>query len=477
MTVLADDDTGGCDQMRRGFRRGGVKERLVAVSVLGVAAALAVGILLFANLLNRSLVAHLGSTTDAAAEIAAEAVATTGPTALRAQDFSELLRVQVVDPSGAVVFSSFPTTSPMSGLRPAAGASAQVGAQYWWVPFEDQIPWLVSARGVLYAGQEYVVLVSSAQAPTHEAVSTTAIIMLALSPLILVLVGGITWWLVGRALRPVEAIRDQVARLTATRLDDPVPVPDTHDEVAALAVTMNEMLARLSAARSVQLRFIADASHELRSPLTGLSGLLEVARSDDSLQTWRELEPMLTTEAHQMSAVVANLLLLSRVDGGRVATTRQDVDLDDLAWEEVGRLRASTALTVLTDIHPTRVIGDRVALTQVLRNLCDNAARHARTTVRITTSSQGPTASWVVEDDGSGVPEEDRGRVFERFVRLDESRSRDTGGSGLGLAIVRDVVLAHGGSVVMGSSADLGGARLVVALPCVQSLDEGSTIR
>lgn len=462
--------------MRRGWR-GGVKERLVAVSLLGVAIALAAGILIFANLLNRSLVAHLGTSTDAAAETAAEAFATTGPSGVQDQDFSELLRVQVVTPSGVVVFSSLPATSALSDLRPAPGDAVQAGAQYWWVPFGDQIPSLVSARGVSYAGQDYVVLVSAAQSPTHEAVSTTGIIMVALSPLILVLVGVITWWLVGRALRPVEAIRDQVARLTATRLDETVPVPDTHDEVAALAVTMNQMLARLSTARSAQLRFIADASHELRSPLAGLSSLLEVARTEDSLEAWRELEPMLTTEAHQMSAVVQNLLLLSRVDGGRVAAARQDVDLDDLAWEEVGRLRASTTLSMITDITPTRVIGDRMALSQVLRNLCDNAVRHARATVKITASSEGGSGRWVVEDDGSGIPEADRDRVFERFVRLDESRARDAGGSGLGLAIVRDVVAAHGGSVTLGSSDELGGARVLVELPCVHPNGEGSTIR
>jgi signal transduction histidine kinase len=463
--------------MRRGWRRGGVKERLVAVSMLGVAVALAVGILVFANLLNRSLVAHLGTSTDAAAEVAADALGEGGLASVQAEDFSELMRVQVVTASGQVVFSSFSATSAMSALRPVAGGAVQAGAQYWWVPFGDQIPWLVSARGVRYGGQDYVVLVSSPQGPTHEAVSTTALIMLALSPLIVALVGGITWWLVGRALRPVEAIRDQVARLTGTQFDHPVPVPNTHDEVAALAVTMNQMLARLSAARKVQLRFIADASHELRSPLTGLSGLLEVARADDSLQTWRELEPVLSTEADQMSAVVQNLLLLSRVDGGRVATVRQDVDLDDLAWEEVGRLRTSTALTVITAIQAARVTGDRMALTQVLRNLCDNAARHARTTVRITARPAGASARWVVEDDGSGVAEADRDRVFDRFVRLDESRSRDTGGSGLGLAIVRDVVVAHGGSVALDASADLGGARLVVELPSAHPGVELSTIR
>lgn len=476
MLVLTNDET-GVDSMRRRWRRGGVKARLVGVSVLGVAVALAVGILIVVNLLNRSLVTQLGASTDAAAEVAADALAAGGPAGVQAEDFSELLRVQVVAASGAVVFSSYPATSAMSDLRPGPGEAMQVGAQYWWVPFGDQLPWLVSARGVRYGGEDFVVLVSSAQGPTHEAVSTTALIMVSLSPLVLALVGGIAWWLVGRALRPVEAIRDQVARLTATRLGDRVPVPDTDDEIAALAVTMNQMLARLSGARSAQLRFIADASHELRSPLAGLSGLLEVARSEDTLEAWRELEPMLTAEAHQMSAVVANLLLLSRVDGGRLATSRQDVDLDDLAWEEVGRLRASTTLTVLTDIQATRVVGDRTALTQVLRNLCDNAARHARTTVRITASTGGASARWVVEDDGSGVGESDRDRVFERFVRLDESRSRDTGGSGLGLAIVRDVVLAHGGSVGFSSSEDLGGARLVVKLPQAHSDAEVSTIR
>lgn len=446
------------------------------MSVLGLSLALAVGIMIFANLLNRSLVAHLGSSTDAAAEVAADTLAKAGPEGVSTQDFNELLRVQVLDPSGQVVFSSYPATSAMSDLRPGPGHAQQAGAQYWWVPFEDRIPWLVSARGVTYAGEDYVVLVSSAQSPTHEAVSTAAMIMLALSPLILVLVAVITWFMVGRALRPVEAIRDHVARLTATRLDERVHVPDTHDEVAALAETMNQMLARLSAARAAQLRFIADASHELRSPLSGLASLLEVARTEDSLDEWRDLEPMLTAEADQMSQVVQSLLLLSRVDGGRVGAARQDVDLDDLAWAEVGRLRASTALTVLTDVRATRVIGDRAALSQVLRNLCDNAARHAQATMRISIACVGSSARCTVEDDGSGVPERDRERVFERFVRLDESRARDSGGSGLGLAIVRDVVVAHGGTVRVGTSEDLGGAKFVVELP-LHARAEASTMR
>ena len=451
--------------MMRRWRHQGVRERLVAVSVLGVSLALAAGIMVFANLLNRSLVAHLASSTDTAAEVAADTLAKTGPAGVSAQDFDELLRVQVLDQSGRVVFSSYSATSAMSDLRPGPGGALQSGAVYWWVPFEDHLPWLVSARGVTYAGEDYVVLVSSAQSPTHEAVSTAATIMLALSPLILVLVAAITWFLVGRALRPVEAIRDHVARLTATRLDERVLVPDTHDEIAALAETMNQMLARLSAARSAQLRFIADASHELRSPLSGLASLLEVARTEDSLDEWRDLEPMLTAEADQMSQVVQSLLLLSRVDGGRVAAARQDVDLDDLAWAEVGRLRGSNALTVLTDVRATRVIGDRAALSQVLRNLCDNAARHAQGTVRISIACEGSSAYCIVEDDGSGVPEPDRERVFQRFVRLDESRARDSGGSGLGLAIVRDVVVAHGGTVKVGMSEDLGGAKFVVELP------------
>lgn len=197
------------------------------------------------------------------------------------------------------------------------------------------------------------------------------------------LFGGIGWCRSVVPFARVEAIRDQVVRLTATRLDETVRVPNTHDEVAALAVTMIQMLARLSAARPAQLRFIAFSSHELCSSLNCLSSLLDEVRTDDSLWTWRELEPMWTTEAVRcrQSGRACCCFPVSAAPGlpppDRMSTWTHGVGRG-------GRLRASTALTVITDVRATRVSGDRAAQSQVLRNLCDKAARHARTVVKIT---------------------------------------------------------------------------------------------
>ena len=177
------------------------------------------------------------------------------------------------------------------------------------------------------------------------------------------------------------------------------------------------------------------------------------------------LVPLAREETDRLQGLVSGLLRLARADAAGALLPVSDVDLDDLALAEVTRLRATSGLTIRAEVHPVRVLGDAGALAQVVRNLADNAVRHARTTVAIGVRFSGATAQLSVEDDGTGVPPEERTRVFERFVRLDESRSRDAGGSGLGLAIVAETVRAHGGTVSVDASPTLGGARFIVDLP------------
>lgn len=284
------------------------------------------------------------------------------------------------------------------------------------------------------------------------------------APLLLLVVGATTWLVVSRALRPVERIRAEVERISGSSLDRRVPEPPVRDEVGRLARTMNQMLVRLQGARDRQEEFVADASHELRSPLASIRQAAEVARAHPGALPDGELAATVHEEVLRMQSLVDQLLVLARAGDARGRAPWAEIDLDDLVLADARRVIRSGLTIDTRDVGAGRVHGDAVALAQVVRNLVDNAARHARCGVRLSLGAADGAVVLTVEDDGTGVPEGDRDRVFERFVRLDDARARDAGGSGLGLAIVREVVTAHGGSVALGPSA-LGGARFDVRLP------------
>jgi signal transduction histidine kinase len=223
------------------------------------------------------------------------------------------------------------------------------------------------------------------------------------------------------------------------------------------------MLARLEAARVRQRQFVGDASHELRSPLASIRQTAEVAKAHPAALPEGELADAVLEEGARMQRLVEQLLLLTRTDEGAVAVAPKDVDLDDLVLDEARRARDGVEVDT-SSVWPARVRGDGPALAQVVRNLLDNAVRHARSRVVLALREVDDAVELVVEDDGPGVPADQRERIFERFVRLDEARARDAGGSGLGLAIVQEIVRVHGGSVAA-SASPLGGARFVVRLP------------
>ena len=276
--------------------------------------------------------------------------------------------------------------------------------------------------------------------------------------------GGTTWTVATRALAPVERIRREVEQITGDRLDRRVPEPPSRDEIHRLARTMNQMLERLQDSRDRQQQFVSDASHELRSPLASIRQTAEVARAHPGALPEGELADAVLEESARMQRLVEQLLLLTRADEGALTRAQHDVDLDDLALAVARRVRRPGLGVDTSGIGPGRVRGDKAALTQVVQNLVDNAARHARRTISLAVSERDGGVELVVEDDGPGIPAEHRRRVFDRFVRLDEARARDAGGSGLGLAIVHEIVTAHGGTVEI-SSSGLGGARFVVRLP------------
>ncbi|MER7523902.1 HAMP domain-containing sensor histidine kinase [Microbacterium oxydans] len=296
-----------------------------------------------------------------------------------------------------------------------------------------------------------------------ETLATVATLLAIAVPLLLLLVAVTTWLVVGRALRPVERIREEVDGITAERLHQRVPVPETADEIAALATTMNGMLDRLDASATAQRRFVSDASHELRSPLATIRQHAELAQAHPEVTSIGELAEVVSEEGLRLQGIVESLLLLARLDEG-ASTLDEAVDLDDIALGEVCRLRAAGLDVDGTGIHAARVHGDPRLLGQLVRNLADNAARHSRGRVAIAVIPSDGYVFVTVEDDGAGVLAEERERIFERFVRLDEARSRDAGGSGLGLAIARGIAASSGGSLTVDDSR-WGGARFVLTLP------------
>lgn len=297
-----------------------------------------------------------------------------------------------------------------------------------------------------------------------EAVRTTAALLAVAVPVAVVLIAVVLWVVVTHALAPVERIRTQVDGIDASALDRRVPASGRGDEIDRLAGTMNRMLDRVEDGYRARQRFVGDASHELRSPLATIRQFAELSRAHPEATSPGELADVVLAEGGRMQDIVEGLLLLARLDENAVATASV-VDLDDLALAEVQRLRGLGSVPVDgRAISAAAVRGDERLLARVVRNLVDNAARHARTTVALGCRVADGRAMLWVDDDGSGVAAADRERVFERFVRLDEARSRDAGGSGLGLAIVREIVRAHGGEVRV-EDAPSGGARFVVELP------------
>ncbi|MET9903772.1 HAMP domain-containing sensor histidine kinase [Streptomyces sp. NPDC006446] len=293
-------------------------------------------------------------------------------------------------------------------------------------------------------------------AAEQGAVRTALTAMLIGLPLLLATVAGVTWRVTRRALRPVEGIRGEMAAITASQnLARRVPVPAAHDEVARLARTTNETLAALEASVERQRRFVADASHELRSPIASLRTQLEVgAAHPELLDVAGAVE-----DTVRLQRLAADLLLLARLDAGERPVDGR-FDLGVLAAEE-GERRAGVAVEAEDALE---VSGSRGQVGRLLANLLDNARRHARERVEVRVRGDGAWAVLTVADDGDGIPAGQRDRVFERFVRLDDARSRDDGGAGLGLAIARDVAVRHGGTLTVGE-APAGGALFELRLP------------
>lgn len=463
----------------------------LVVAVALVAAGLAVLAVLRTNLIDQA---------DLQAEVAAREVA--GQLALDTRfedldlDDEEDHPVQVTDEEGRVVFVSkglqavsgtrSPGVSPApsapaataspgdddddddggDSARPARGevssddpdfsdGTATVGgkrADYRFAAVEATTP----------AGLTLTVHAGAPLAAEQEAVNTVRGAMLTGLPLLLAVVAAVTWLVTRRALRPVEGIRRELAAITASEdLARRVPEPGSRDEIAALARTTNETLTVLEASVERQRRFVADASHELRSPIASLRTQLEVADAHPELLDL----PGAVADTVRLQVLAADLLLLARLDAGEKPGAAR-LEAGALVREEVSqRTGDRTPVTVeAAEDASYEVNGSRGQLARVIGNLLDNAQRHAESLVAVRVAADGSGVRVEVRDDGAGVPEEERERIFERFVRLDDARSRDDGGAGLGLAIARDVAARHGGTLTVHRAPE-GGAAFRLWLP------------
>ena len=310
------------------------------------------------------------------------------------------------------------------------------------------------------------VLVASGLGRVEDAkriLRTTALVG---SPFGILALGLITYAVVGRTLRPVAGLRRGAQAITAAGLArQRLPVPDARDEIQRLAVTLNAMLDRIETATARQRTFVGDAAHELRSPLASLHTQLEVAQRVGPEQDWPAVVDDVLVDVDRLERLVSDLLTLARTDeNDGTPRLREPVRLDQLAASLVPAYHDARVPVDVT-VSPVTVDGDPDALRRVVVNLVDNAVRHAASAVRVevTREDDSSLARLVVSDDGPGIPPDERERVFDRFYRLEASRSRESGGTGLGLPIVRDVVRGHGGGVLLADNGP--GLRAVITLP------------
>jgi signal transduction histidine kinase len=462
--------------MRTFWSRLSLRVRLMTIGLLGVALALAIGsAALYGALTLLSYRSLDESSAATAADVAAlvEQGRLPDPIPVTGNQI-----VQVVDTRDRVVSASLNAdrltamllpdelSDALAGLHPqVSGARAGLAS-----------PLRVTAVRAGSPGERRTVVVAQEFDAIEHTQRILRLTLLAIYPLWLAVLGLIAWRVVGAALRPVEALRASAERISGTGQDTRLPVPSSRDEVHALAVTLNSMLDRLAASRARQRSFVADAAHELRSPLASMRTQLEIAeRLGEGTSLTRDLQ----ADVLRMAGLVEGLLMLARLDADTLPDQAPRAVAVRPLLVEVARKHVEARVQVVVGEpeatgpnNPTGpsglpelvVLGREDELTRVLANLVDNAVRHAATSVRLSARADGTDVEILVADDGVGVPEGERERVFERFTRLDEARDRDAGGSGLGLAIVRELVHRMAGEVRL-QDAPGGGLAVRVRLP------------
>ena len=446
-----------------------VRVRVAIATVVVVGIALAFGGITLVQLQERALTKDLETTARTRVRDIAQSVSDGTLTREIAVPRGENNLAQVVNASGRIVAASKNVSDDprLSRIVPSTPKTEITTVRNY---HEATHPLRVAARRVQADGQEYIVYVASSLGPVSRSTDSLERLLLIGLPFLALLAGLLAWIAVSFALRPVEAMRQEVEVIGAEDLHRRVPDPPVEDEIGRLAHTMNAMLARLEVATDRQRRFVADASHELRSPLTGMRTELEVNLAHPEQVDWPAVGHEILDDTIRLQHLVDDLLVLAAADAssGADATRHQPVDLDEVVLAEARRARNRTAATIETSaVSGAQVDGNAEQLGRVVRNLLDNAARFAASRVVVTLAETDGTAVLAIADDGPGVPDDERERIFERFARHDSGRSRDAGGTGLGLAISREIVTDHHGTIALEPGP---GTQFTVRLPIASAI-------
>jgi len=448
-----------------------LRVRLLLIGLAGVATALAVGGAVLYGVLTVASYRSLDQAGRAtAAEVAALVRAGRLPDPIPVTG-NQL--VQVVDARGRVVSASASGDRLTALLLPREVRTAAAGSAIV-VPGSrngSAQPLRVVATRARPAGSTAApdtVIVAQEFSDIQHSQRILGTTLLITYPLLLVVLAGIAWRVIAAALQPVEALRSAAQRISGSGQDERLPVPASRDEIHALALTLNSMLDRLTAGRERQRSFVADAAHELRSPLASMQAQLDVSQHLGEDVRSPELAEDLRAEVSRMARLVEDLLALARLDADTApAAEPEPVEVAALVDEVVATRRRRRVPVEVEPVGPAGPFVVRVRPEEICRalgNLVDNAVRHARTAVQVSSHADASEVVIEVADDGHGIAPEDRERVFERFTRLDEARDRDAGGSGLGLAIARELVDRNGGSISLETSR-AGGLSARARLP------------
>jgi len=433
----------------------------------GLAVALVAGALLLRGTLQASLTREVDGTARQGGQEVAALADGNRPLPNPLPVVAGTLTVQVLGSDGGIIGVSPGADRLVPLLPPAeAAAAARTGraVQLDGRPFGIPYPMRVVA---VPANGHKIVLSAAAYTQVRDSMRALSRALVVGTPLLLLLLAGATWLVVGSTLRPIAALRRGAQAVTATGKARELPVPEARDEVRTLAITLNDMLARLDSAQRRQRSLVSDTAHELRSPIASIRAQLEVALDHPEQQDWNQTGRDVLADTLRLARLAEDLLVLARLDEYQPrAAPGKAVDLAALVTEEVERSVGGRVPVTARAARPCLVSGEVEGLRRMLRNLIENAMRYAKSGVDVAVRREAGDAVLTVSDDGPGIPAADRERAFDRFVRLDDARSRDeaeTGGAGLGLAIVRAIARTHGGSAYLEGAAP--GLRAVVRLP------------
>jgi signal transduction histidine kinase len=441
----------------------GIRTTTVFSATAILALALFVGALILRTQLSNSLYSSIEEQALTRATDIATLVATGDFKPILDSDESLPGWVQVIDERGNVVASTaniaklrVPFSTLRAGARPVVRAESNLR-----IDAGERLA--VAASNARDAKSSYHVLAAVPLDIADRADSRLMRVLLLVFPGLLILSALVISSVVHRALRPVESIRKEVALISSSDLSRRVPVASGDDEISRLGETMNSMLSRLQRSVEQQRNFVADASHELRSPLASLRSQLEVSTEERPDPQWQATVDGMLIDHDRLERLIRDLLLLARLDT-KDALVFEPFDIGYLVRQEMERRPRPANLERVVHAANSIISGDSDAIARVVRNLVDNAERHANSKVTVSVEAiRNKTVTLTVENDGPSISPHDAERIFERFTRLDDARTSDSGGSGLGLAIVRDLVESHNGTIAVENTQS--GVRFRITLP------------